>query len=179
MPYKQLKINFIGNTQVGMTGEMADEVLLVNSLRKHGQVVNFIPRDVWREHCRGEHDDNWNQYLNLEADINIICKWHAFDDPMYIRKLKEKSGARALVTRTFNLEDQFTYAYSKIVGLQTSGPYVLKKDYLFLQYDGYLFKLFGATYVSDSGCVKVELGDSYEITNEDGKYSIKFTLRKR
>lgn len=59
------------------------------------------------------------------------------------------------------------------------GASVLKKDYLFLQYDGYLFKLFGATYVNDTGCVKVELGDSYEITNEDGKYQIKFTLRKR
>lgn len=46
--------------------------------------------------------------------------------------MNEKSVARALVTRTFNLEDQFTYAYSKIVGLQTTGPYVLKKDYFVL-----------------------------------------------
>lgn len=46
--------------------------------------------------------------------------------------MSEKSVARALVTRTFSLEDQFTYAYSKIVGLQTTGPYVLKKDYFVL-----------------------------------------------
>jgi hypothetical protein len=46
--------------------------------------------------------------------------------------MSEKSVARALTTRTFNLEDQFTYAYSKIVGLQTTGPYVIKKDYFVL-----------------------------------------------
>jgi hypothetical protein len=44
--------------------------------------------------------------------------------------MDEKSVAKALVTRTMDFEDQFTYAYSKIVGLQTSGPWVLKKDYI-------------------------------------------------
>ena len=46
--------------------------------------------------------------------------------------MSEKSVANALITRTFNLEDQYTYAYSKIVGLQTVGPWVLKKDYFIL-----------------------------------------------
>jgi hypothetical protein len=44
--------------------------------------------------------------------------------------MDEKSVAKALITRTMDFEDQFTYAYSKIVGLQTSGPWVLKKDYI-------------------------------------------------
>jgi hypothetical protein len=46
--------------------------------------------------------------------------------------MNEKSVARALVTRTMDFEQQFSYAYSKIVGLQTVGPWVLKKDYFIL-----------------------------------------------
>jgi len=46
--------------------------------------------------------------------------------------MNEKSVARALVTRTMDFEQQFSYAYSKIVGLQTMGPWVLKKDYFIL-----------------------------------------------
>jgi hypothetical protein len=46
--------------------------------------------------------------------------------------MNERSVARALVTRTMDFEQQFSYAYSKIVGLQTEGPWVLKKDYFIL-----------------------------------------------
>jgi hypothetical protein len=47
--------------------------------------------------------------------------------------MNEKSVARALVTRTMDFEQQFSYSYSKIVGLQTVGPWVLKKDYFVLE----------------------------------------------
>ena len=47
--------------------------------------------------------------------------------------MNEKSVARALVTRTMDFEQQFSYSYSKIVGLQTAGPWVLKKDYFILE----------------------------------------------
>ena len=43
--------------------------------------------------------------------------------------MSEKSVAKALITRTMDFEQQFAYSYSKIVGLQTMGPWVLKKDY--------------------------------------------------
>ena len=46
--------------------------------------------------------------------------------------MTEKSVARALVTRTMDFEQQFSYVYSKIVGLQTMGPWVLKRDYFTL-----------------------------------------------
>jgi hypothetical protein len=46
--------------------------------------------------------------------------------------MNERSVARALVTRTMDFEQQFSYSYSKIVGLQTDGPWVLKKDYFIL-----------------------------------------------
>ena len=47
--------------------------------------------------------------------------------------MNERSVARALVTRTMDFEQQFSYSYSKIVGLQTGGPWVLKKDYFVLE----------------------------------------------
>jgi hypothetical protein len=47
--------------------------------------------------------------------------------------MTEKSVARALVTRTMDFEQQFSYSYSKIVGLQSSGPWALKKDYFILE----------------------------------------------
>ena len=47
--------------------------------------------------------------------------------------MSEKSVANALITRTMDFEQQFTYSYSKIVGLQSSGPWVLKKDYFILE----------------------------------------------
>jgi hypothetical protein len=47
--------------------------------------------------------------------------------------MTEKSVANALITRTMDFEQQFSYSYSKIVGLQTNGPWVLKKDYFVLE----------------------------------------------
>ena len=47
--------------------------------------------------------------------------------------MNERSVARALVTRTMDFEQQFSYSYSKIVGLQTEGPWVLKKIISFLR----------------------------------------------
>lgn len=39
----------------------------------------------------------------------------------------------ALTTRSFDYELQFSYAYSKQVGLQQRGPYELKKDYVVIE----------------------------------------------
>ena len=41
--------------------------------------------------------------------------------------------AFALTTRTMDFVDSFTYAYSKITGNQTRGPWELKKDYVTVQ----------------------------------------------
>lgn len=42
----------------------------------------------------------------------------------------EQSLTRAFTTRSLDYESQFTYAYSKIVGLQASGKWELKKDFV-------------------------------------------------
>jgi hypothetical protein len=41
--------------------------------------------------------------------------------------------AFALTTRSLDFEAKFSYAYSKAVGLQTRGPYELKKDYITIE----------------------------------------------
>jgi hypothetical protein len=42
------------------------------------------------------------------------------------------SLTRAFTTRSLDYETQYAYAYSKIVGLQAGGPWVLKKDFITL-----------------------------------------------
>jgi len=54
-------------------------------------------------------ETNWTNLVNLD--------------------MSQKSVSNALMTRTFDFEKQFQYAYSKIVGLQQVGPWPLKKDY--------------------------------------------------
>ena len=54
-------------------------------------------------------ETQWTSLAGLNLDLNSVAK--------------------ALITRTLNYETQYTYAYSKIVGLQAGGDSVLKKDY--------------------------------------------------
>jgi hypothetical protein len=55
--------------------------------------------------------------------------------------MSEKSVATALITRTMDFEKQFEYSYSKIVGLQSSGPWVLKKDYFTLEQNKQIYEI--------------------------------------
>ena len=69
--------------------------------------------------------DDYTQYI---LDWLIESQWTS----LYGLDLDTQSLANALVTRTLDWETQYTYAYSKIVGLQADGPWVLKKDYFVL-----------------------------------------------
>jgi hypothetical protein len=64
-------------------------------------------------------------YTQYVLDWLIESQWTS----LYGINLDERSVANALVTRSLDWETQYTYAYSKIVGLQAGGPWVLKKDY--------------------------------------------------
>ena len=55
--------------------------------------------------------------------------------------LDERSVANALITRSLDWETQYTYDYSKIVGLQAGGPWVLKKDYFDLTPNQQLYEI--------------------------------------
>ncbi len=66
---------------------------------------------------------DYAQYVN---DWLIESQWTS----LYGLNLDEQSLTRAFVTRSLDWETQYTYAYSKIVGLQAGGDSVLKKDYI-------------------------------------------------
>ena len=49
--------------------------------------------------------------------------------------------AFALTTRSLDFEAKFSYAYSKAVGLQTRGPYELKKDYVIIEENKQVYEI--------------------------------------
>ena len=51
---------------------------------------------------------------------------------LYDINVDEADLTRSFMTRSLDWETSFTYAYSKIVGLQAGGPWQLKKDYVTL-----------------------------------------------
>jgi hypothetical protein len=66
---------------------------------------------------------DYAQHVN---DWLIESQWSS----LYGLNLDEQSVTRAFTTRSLDWETQYTYAYSKIVGLQAGGDYVLKKDFI-------------------------------------------------
>jgi len=67
--------------------------------------------------------DEYSQYIQ---DWLIESQWAN----LYNLNMDTQSLTRAFTTRSLDYETRYTYAYSKIVGLQTGGDYVLKKDYI-------------------------------------------------
>ncbi len=67
----------------------------------------------------------YEQYVN---DWLIESQWASLAG----LDIDSQSLARAFTTRSLDYMTQYTYAYSKIVGLQAGGPYVLHKDYFAL-----------------------------------------------
>jgi hypothetical protein len=66
---------------------------------------------------------DYSQYVN---DWLIESQWSS----LYGINLDEQSVTKAYTTRSLDWETQYTYAYSKIVGLQAGGDWVLEKDYI-------------------------------------------------
>jgi hypothetical protein len=67
--------------------------------------------------------EDYSQYVQ---DWLIESQWTS----LYNLNLDTQSLSKAFLTKSLDWETRYTYAYSKIVGLQNSGPYVLKKDYI-------------------------------------------------
>jgi len=70
--------------------------------------------------------EDYSQYVQ---DWLIESQWTS----LYNLNLDEQSLTKAFLTRSLDYETRYTYAYSKIVGLQAGGDWVLKKDYIQLQ----------------------------------------------
>ena len=69
-----------------------------------------------------DHSSFINEWL-------IETQWSSLDGI----NLDTADLTKALTTRSLGYEDSFTYAYSKIVGLQARGPWELKQDFVTLQ----------------------------------------------
>jgi hypothetical protein len=119
MPHNRLTINFIGSFTTGYVGEVADEVHLARELEELGHVVNRVPRDQWHGYVNGDVPQaDW--VLPKVADINIVCKWHHFNDAKYFDRLREHSEAKVLYWVWDHMdynEDGFHYIMSKAADL--------------------------------------------------------------
>lgn len=67
--------------------------------------------------------DDYSQYVQ---DWLIESQWTS----LYNLNLDTQSLSRAFITKSLDYETRYTYAYSKIVGLQAGGDWVLQKDYV-------------------------------------------------
>ena len=77
---------------------------------------------------------DYGQYVQ---DWLIENQWSS----LYGQDLDVISLTNAFLTRDLNFETSFTYAYSKIVGLQAGGPYQLKQDYVTLSGNTQIYQI--------------------------------------
>ena len=66
---------------------------------------------------------DYSQYVQ---DWLIESQWTS----LYNLNLDTQSLSKAFITKSLDFETRYTYAYSKIVGLQAGGEWELKKDYI-------------------------------------------------
>jgi hypothetical protein len=67
-----------------------------------------------------------DQYSQSVNDWLIESQWTS----LWNLNIETQSLSRAFVTKSLDYETRYTYAYSKIVGLQAGGEWELKKDYI-------------------------------------------------
>ena len=78
--------------------------------------------------------EDYSQYVQ---DFLIESQWTS----LYNLNMSEQSLSRAFITRSLDYEQRYTYAYSKIVGLQAGGDSVLKKDYIQLEPNQQIYEI--------------------------------------
>jgi hypothetical protein len=70
-----------------------------------------------------------SEYEQYVSDWLIESQWSGLAG----LDVDTQSLTRAFTTRSLDYETQYTYSYSKIVGLQAGGPWELKKDFIELE----------------------------------------------
>jgi len=78
--------------------------------------------------------DDYSQYVQ---DWLIDSQWASLDN----LNLSTQSLSKAFLTKSLNYEQRYSYAYSKIVGLQAGGDSVLKKDYIVLEANQQIYEI--------------------------------------
>lgn len=91
-----LNINFVGTfNKPNYIGEVSDETHIAREFERLGHTVNRIERDVWKAYVDGEAiQGDW--VLPKPSDINLIAKWHHFNDRKYVDRLRAESVAPVL-----------------------------------------------------------------------------------
>jgi len=77
---------------------------------------------------------DYSQYIQ---DWLIESQWTSLQN----LNLDEQSLTKAFISRSIDYETRYTYAYSKIVGLQAGGDWVLKKDFIELKRNQQLYEI--------------------------------------
>jgi len=77
---------------------------------------------------------DYGQYVQ---DWLIENQWSS----LYGQDMSVISLTNAFLTRDLDFETSFTYAYSKIVGLQAGGPYQLKQDFITLSANTQIYEI--------------------------------------
>ena len=77
---------------------------------------------------------DYSQYIQ---DWLIESQWTSLAN----LNLDTQSLSRAFITKSLDYETRYTYAYSKIVGLQAGGDWELKKDYVQLQENQQIYEI--------------------------------------
>ena len=78
-----------------------------------------------------------DQYSQYVQDWLIESQWTS----LYNLNVDTQSVARAFITKSLDYETRYTYAYSKIVGLQAGGEWELKKDFIQLQPNQQIYEI--------------------------------------
>lgn len=94
------------------------------------QVLNLLGAPVRSIELTEEQLDSFlelslSEYEQYVEDWLIESQWSALAG----LDVDNQSLTRAFTTRSLDYQTQYTYAYSKIVGLQAGGTYELKKDF--------------------------------------------------
>lgn len=77
---------------------------------------------------------DYSQYVQ---DWLIESQWTS----LYNLNLDTQSLSRAFITKSLDWETRYTYAYSKIVGLQAGGDWELKKDFIQLERNQQIYEI--------------------------------------
>lgn len=77
------------------------------------------------------------EYEQYVSDWLIESQWSALAG----LDVDTQSLTKAFITRSLDYETQYTYSYSKIVGLQAGGNWELKKDYITLVKDQQMYEI--------------------------------------
>lgn len=108
-------------------------ITVINSTDKeklYTQVLHLLGMPVRGIELKEEQMDTFlelsiSEYEQYVNDWLIESQWSALAG----LDVDNQSLARAFTTRSLNYETQYSYSYSKIVGLQAGGPSEMKKDF--------------------------------------------------